>query len=162
MKASNLTKETILDYGITDKKLPDFRVGDTIEVALLVKDGEKQRTQFFKGDVIAAHNKGIGSTFTVRKIGANSIGVEKIIPYHATILEGVKVIKKGVVRRAKLNYIRERVGKAARVKEKILTKQQLQGQIKQATAPVEKPAPVVKKAAPAKPATDVEKKETKK
>lgn len=135
MKASSLTKETILDYGIQNKNIPDFRVGDTIEVALLVKDGDKQRTQYFKGDVIAAHNNGIGSTFTVRKIGANGVGVEKIIPYHASILEGIKVVKKGVVRRAKLNYIRERVGKAARVKEKVLTKEQLQSHLKKNAAP---------------------------
>ena len=80
--------------------------------------------QVFEGDVIAMHKKGISSTFTVRKIGANAVAVEKIFPFYAPLVESIKFIRKGKVRRAKLYYIRERIGKAARIKEKVLTKQQ--------------------------------------
>ena len=125
MKAINLTKETILDFGIQDRNFPAFRVGDTIEVAQLVKDGDKQRTQIFKGDVIAMHHNGISSTFTVRKI-SNGVGVERILPLHSKNIENIKIIKKGRVRRAKLGYLRDKEGKAARIKEKILTKDQIQ------------------------------------
>lgn len=124
MKAQVLTKETILNYGVEKRKFPAFRVGDTIEVAQIVKDGEKERIQLFQGDVIAMHSNGIASTFTVRKIGANNVGVERILPYHSQNISEIKVIRKGKVRRAKLNYLRGRTGRAARVEERVLTKEQ--------------------------------------
>ncbi len=126
MKANTLTKETVLDYGIQDRKFPEFKVGDTIEVAQLVKDGEKSRTQIFKGDVIAMHNNGIASTITVRKIGANNIGVEKIFPIYSVNVDSIILVKHGKVRRAKLTYLRDKVGKGSRIKERVMTKKQLE------------------------------------
>ena len=124
MKAQVLTKETILNYGVEKRNFPVFRVGDTVEVAQLIKEGEKERVQLFQGDVISMHNNGIASTFTVRKLGANNIGVERILPYHSLNISEIKVIKRGKVRRAKLKYLRYRTGRAARVKERVLTKEQ--------------------------------------
>lgn len=122
MKASKLTKETILDLNVVDRGFPAFSVGDTVEVGLIVKEGNKERIQKFLGDVICIHNKGIASTFTVRRVGANNIGVEKIFPYYAPVIDRIKVTRRGDVRRAKLYYVRDRVGKAARIKEKITRK----------------------------------------
>lgn len=124
MKARHLTSETILDLGTADRKFPQFRVGDTIEVSQLVSEGDKERVQLFEGDVISMHSNGVSSTFTVRRIGANGIGVERIFPYFTPKVSAIRVVKRGDVRRAKLNYIRERLGKAARIEEKVLTKEQ--------------------------------------
>lgn len=123
MKAQGLTKETILDYGIIDRGFPDFRVGDAIGVSQIIKEGDnKERTQLFAGDVIDIHRNGVASTFTVRRMGANNIGVERIFPYYSPIIEKIELIKRGKVRRANLGYIRERQGKAARIAEKVMTK----------------------------------------
>lgn len=124
MKAQVLTKETILNYGSQKRNFPAFRVGDTIEVAQKIKEGEKERVQLFQGDVISMHTNGIASTFTIRKIGANNVGVERILPYHSENIAEIKVIRRGKVRRAKLGYLRSRTGKAARVEEQVLTKEQ--------------------------------------
>lgn len=124
MKARKLTRETILSYGVEKRSFPEFRVGDTVEVAQVVKEGQKERIQQFKGDIIKFHNNGASTSFTVRKIGANGIGVERIFPLYSKNVNDVRVVKRGKVRRAKLNYIRERLGKAARVKELVLTKEQ--------------------------------------
>ena len=124
MKARVLTKETIKDVGVTDRGFPNFKVGDTIEIAQIVKEGEKERIQKFVGDVIAYHRNGIATTFMIRRIGANSIGVERIFPYYSPIISEIRLVKVGKVRRAKLFYVRDRVGKSARIKEKILTKEQ--------------------------------------
>lgn len=126
MKARGLTKETIMDLGVTDRNFPDFVVGDALEVGLVVKEGDKERLQLFSGDVIAFHRNGISTTFTVRKIGANAVGVERILPLYSPLIKTIKIIKKGDVRRAKLFYVRGLVGKAARLKERILTKEQKQ------------------------------------
>ena len=104
--------------------IPAFDSGDTVIVHVKIKEGEKERIQTFRGDVIAFHNNGISTTFMVRRIGADGIGVEKIFPYYSPNVADVKLVKTGDVCRAKLFYIRERVGKAARIKEKILTKEQ--------------------------------------
>ncbi|MBU4269859.1 50S ribosomal protein L19 [Candidatus Dependentiae bacterium] len=124
MKATVLTKETILDYEIKDRKFPEFRVGDTIEVGQIVKEGNKQRVQLYKGDVIAISNNGISSTFTVRKLSADGVFVERIFPYYSPMIDGVAIVKTGDVRRAKLYYLRDKVGKMARIKEMVLTKEQ--------------------------------------
>lgn len=118
MKARTLTKETILNYGCEDRGFPEFRVGDTIEVSQVVKEGDKERLQKFEGDVIDMKNNGIASTFTVRKIGSNSVGIERIYPYYSKNVSAVKLVRHGKVRRANLAYIRERVGKAAYVEER--------------------------------------------
>ncbi len=121
MKAKSYTKETIRDLALADREMPVFEVGDTIEVGQKIKEGNKYRVQKFQGDVIAKSSNGASSTFTVRKIGANAISVEKIFPVHLPTIESIRVLRKGVVRRAKLFYLRDRIGKRARVQEKRVT-----------------------------------------
>lgn len=124
MQAQTLTKETIAQLGVSERSFPKFRVGDTIAVSQIIKEGSKERIQVFQGDVIAMHRGGASTTFTVRSIRANNIAVERIYPYYSPIIDSIKVIKRGDVRRAKLFYLRDRIGKAARIKEKVLTKEQ--------------------------------------
>ena len=98
------------------KDIPQFRAGDTVSVGVRVIEGEKSRIQLFKGIVIAiSAGSGSSKTFTVRKI-SNGVGVERIFPLHSPNLESIKIDKKGKVRRAKLYYLRNRAGKAAKVK----------------------------------------------
>ncbi|WP_027720119.1 MULTISPECIES: 50S ribosomal protein L19 [unclassified Desulfurobacterium] len=97
--------------------LPDFRPGDTVRVYVKVKEGDKERVQAFEGVVIRKRGSGTDGTFTVRKV-SYGIGVERIFPFNATVIERVEVLKRGIVRRARLYYLRERKGKAARIKEK--------------------------------------------
>lgn len=124
MKAQTYTKETIKNIGMEDRGFPDFAIGDCISVALRIKEGDKERLQEFEGDVIARNMNGICSTFTIRRIGANSVPVERIFPYYAPTIASIKFVRKGDVCRAKLYYMRERIGKSARVKELVLTKEQ--------------------------------------
>ena len=124
MKAKQFTKETIGSIGMYDRKFPKFEIGDAIAVSLRIKEGDKERLQIFEGDVIAIHTKAASSTFTVRKIAANSIAVERIFPYYSPLIESIKWIRKGTVRRAKLYYMRDRIGKYSRVKEKVISRQQ--------------------------------------
>jgi large subunit ribosomal protein L19 len=124
MKAQKYTKETILHMGEKDRGFADFNIGDAVIVGQRIKEGDKERIQYFEGDVIAMKNNGISSTFTVRRIASNAVAVERIFPFYSELLESIKFVRRGKVRRAKLYYIRERIGKAARVKEKILTKEQ--------------------------------------
>ena len=93
-----------------------FNVGDTVKVHAKVKEGSRERIQIFEGTVIKRQNGGIKETFTVRKF-SNGVGVEKTWPVHSPIVEKIEVIRRGKVRRARLNYLRSRVGKAAKVKE---------------------------------------------
>ena len=97
---------------------PVVTVGDTVRVHLKVKEGNRERIQVFEGTVIAKKHGGIEETFTVRRI-SYGIGVEKVFPLHAPSIEKVEVVRHGKVRRAKLYYLRDRVGKAAKVKEQI-------------------------------------------
>jgi len=142
MKASKLTRETINELGMFDRNFPEFNVGDTVAVSLKVKEGGKERIQVFAGDVIAMHKNGASSTFTVRKIGANAVSVEKVFPYYSPLIDSIKFVRGGKIRRAKLYYIRERIGKAARVAEKVLTKEQkeLKAQKKRAQKKAAAPA----------------------
>ena len=95
--------------------LPEFKVGDTLKLGLKVVDRkEGERIQNFEGILIRESGSGIRKTITVRKIGANGVGVERIVPLHAPVLAAVTVVSKGNVRRAKLYYLRDRIGKAAR------------------------------------------------
>lgn len=119
MKANKLTKETIHTVGIVDKEMPAFAPGDKLVISQRIKEGDKERIQLFEGDVIAIKKNGNASTFTVRKIGAHSVAVERIFPLYSPLIKEIKVIKKGDVRRAKLYYVRTRVGKATRFKERI-------------------------------------------
>ena len=97
-------------------KVPEFKVGDTVRVHNKIKEGTRERVQIFEGTVIKRQNGGARETFTVRK-NSNGIGVEKTWPLHSPFVENVEVIRRGKVRRAKLYYLRDRVGKAAKVKE---------------------------------------------
>ena len=100
------------------KNIPDFKSGDKVKVGVKVIEGNRSRVQQFEGTVISiSSGAGISKTFTVRKI-SNGIGVERIFPIHSPVIDEIKVIKKGKVRRAKLYYLRSRKGKAAKVKEK--------------------------------------------
>ena len=97
-------------------EVPQFNVGDTVRVHGKIKEGNRERIQIFEGTVIKRQNGGARETFTVRK-NSNGIGVEKTWPLHSPSVDNVEVVRKGKVRRAKLNYLRDRVGKAAKVKE---------------------------------------------
>jgi large subunit ribosomal protein L19 len=124
MKAKQFTKETITALGTANRGFPKFNVGDTIVVSQKIKEGDKERLQAFEGDVIAMRKNGVSSTFTVRKIGANNVSVERIFPYYSPLIDSITFKRQGNVRRAKLFYLRDRLGKAARVQEKIMTKEQ--------------------------------------
>ena len=97
---------------------PEFRVGDTVRVHALIKEGNRERVQVFEGTVLKRQGGSSRETFTVRK-NSNGIGVEKTWPLHSPHVVKVEVIRRGKVRRAKLNYLRDRVGKAAKVKERV-------------------------------------------
>ena len=99
-------------------ELPKFGIGDGVKVYIRIVEGEKTRTQLFEGTVIAKKGGGISETFTVRRV-AYGVGVEKTFPLHSPNVEKVVVFREGKVRRAKLFYLRDRVGKAAKVKEKV-------------------------------------------
>lgn len=99
------------------KKVPQFRAGDTLRLAIRIREGDKSRIQNFEGICIARRGTGVGETFIVRKIGANNVGVERIFPIYSESLEEIAVLRKGRVRRARLFYLRNRRGKAARIKE---------------------------------------------
>ncbi len=122
MKAAKYTRETIREIGVRDTQYPEFNIGDTIAVSQRIQEGDKERLQVFEGDVIARHENGASSTFMIRKISVNSVPVERIFPLYSPIIESIKFIRKGKVRRAKLYYMRKRVGKSARVQEDILSK----------------------------------------
>lgn len=124
MKAKRYTKETIRELGVTARPYPEFNVGDTIIVSQRIKEGDKERTQDFEGDVIAIRKHGASSTFTIRKMGANNVSVERIFPYYSPLIEEITFKRKGSVRRSKLYYVRGRLGKSARIQEQIMTKQQ--------------------------------------
>jgi large subunit ribosomal protein L19 len=100
------------------KELPVVNVGDNVRVYNKIVEGDKERIQLFEGTVIAKHNGGISETFTVRRV-SYGVGVEKTFPIHSPNVDKVEIIRAGKVRRAKLFYIREKVGKASKVKEKI-------------------------------------------
>ncbi len=97
--------------------LPEFRPGDTIKVHVRVVEGNRERTQVFEGVVIARNGSGLDASFTVRKVSFG-VGVERVFPVNAPIIQKVEVTRRGDVRRSKLYYLRDRVGKAARIKEK--------------------------------------------
>ena len=98
------------------EELPEIRVGDTVRVHVRIKEGARERIQVFEGTIIARKHGGIGETITVRRI-SYGVGVEKVFPVHAPSIEKIELVRHGKVRRAKLYYLRNRVGKAAKVKE---------------------------------------------
>ena len=97
---------------------PEVNVGDTVRVHLKVKEGSRERIQVFEGTVIAKKHGGIEETFTVRRV-SYGVGVEKVFPVHSPTIQKVELVRRGKVRRAKLYYLRDRVGKAAKVKERL-------------------------------------------
>ncbi len=111
----NIT-ETISKELTKGNDLPNFKAGDNITVYYTIKEGDKQRTQFFKGDVIQRKGSGVTETFTIRKI-SHSVGVERIFPINSPLIEKIELNKKGKVRRARIYYLRELTGKKARIKE---------------------------------------------
>ena len=99
-------------------EVPAFNIGDTVTVHNRIKEGDKERIQLFEGTVIAKHGGGISETFTVRRV-SYGVGVEKTFPIHSPNVDKIVVVREAKVRRAKLYYLRDRVGKAAKVKEKV-------------------------------------------
>ena len=111
----NILDSVAQDY--LKKEVPAFNVGDTVKVHVKIKEGNRESIQVFEGFVLKRQNGGIAETFTVRRI-ASGVGVEKTFPVHSPWVEKIEVVKKGKVRRAKLNYMRGRTGKAAKIKSK--------------------------------------------
>ena len=106
----------LMTEGMLKADKPEVNIGDTVKVHVRIKEGEKERIQIFEGTVIAKNNSGISETFTVRRV-AYGCGVEKTFPLHSPNVAKVEVVRLGKVRRAKLYYLRDRVGKASKVKE---------------------------------------------
>jgi len=100
------------------KEMPVFDIGDTVKVNVKIREGERERIQVFEGTVIARKGSGVSETFTVRRL-SYGVGVERVFPIHSPNVKGVDIVRKGRVRRAKLYYLRDRVGKAAKVKEQL-------------------------------------------
>ncbi len=113
---SNIIEE--IEKEQMNRELPAFGPGDTVVVNVRVKEGNRERLQAFEGVVIAKRNRGLNSSFTVRKI-SHGEGVERVFQAYSPAIESIKVKRRGDVRRAKLYYLRERTGKAARIKEKV-------------------------------------------
>ena len=109
----NILDQVTMDY--KKENIPEFNVGDTLKVYVKIIEGSRERIQVFEGYVLKKQHGGINETFTVRKL-SNGIGVEKTFPLHSPKIEKIEVVKKGKVRRAKLNYMCERTGKAAKIK----------------------------------------------
>ena len=115
------TIEEINQYNVkkilSEKKIPEFHPGDVVKVGVRITEGKKDRIQYFEGVCIAKKNRDLNSSFTVRKISFGE-GVERVFPLYGTLIDSIQVIRHGNVRRAKLYYLRELVGKKARIKEK--------------------------------------------
>ena len=99
------------------KDLPKFNIGDTVKVSVNIREGDRERIQMFEGTVIARNGSGVSETFTVRRV-SYGVGVERVFPINSPNVQNIEVTRKGKVRRSKLYYLRDRVGKAAKVKEK--------------------------------------------
>ena len=118
----NVMQSIAQEYMKSD--IPAFNVGDTVKVHVKIKEGSRERIQVFEGFVLKRQNGGIGETFTVRRI-ASGVGVEKTFPIHSPLIAKIEVVRRGDVRRAKLNYMRERTGKSAKIKAKEYSEEQL-------------------------------------
>lgn len=108
----------IIEAGSVQKELPEFKIGDTVRVGVRIREGKNERIQMFEGTVIAVKGSSISKTFTVRRV-SYGVGIERVFPMNSANVDSVKVVRHGKVRRAKLYYLRDRVGKAAKVKEDI-------------------------------------------
>ena len=108
----------IISADSVKQEIPAFEVGDTVRIGVNIREGDKERVQMFEGTVIARKGSGISETFTVRRV-SYGVGIERVFPIHSPNVKEVKVIRRGKVRRAKLYYLRDRVGKATKVKEQV-------------------------------------------
>lgn len=108
----------LIAAGSVKPELPSFSIGDTVKVDVNIREGERERIQTFEGTVIAKKGSGVAETFTVRRV-SYGVGVERVFPLHSPNVKNVQVIRRGRVRRSKLYYLRDRVGKAAKVKQQI-------------------------------------------
>ena len=143
---------------LSEKKIPDFFPGDVVKVGVRITEGKKERIQYFEGVCIAKKNRDINSSFTVRKISFGE-GVERTFPLYGTLIDTIKVIRSGKVRRAKLYYLRDRTGKSARIAEKIRKKIGIDIDVKPETVNEENLAPVTKEVEQkSEPATSLESK----
>lgn len=112
------TMEVFNQKNMKQDNVPTAQIGDSVRVHVKIKEGSRERIQVFEGTVIAKKHGGISETFTVRRV-AHGCGIERVFPLHSPVVDRVEVVRKGKVRRAKLYYLRDRVGKAAKVKEQI-------------------------------------------
>ena len=135
---------------LSEKKIPDFFPGDVVKVGVRITEGKKERIQYFEGVCIAKKSRDINSSFTVRKISFGE-GVERTFPLYGTVIDSIKVIRSGKVRRAKLYYLRDRTGKSARIAEKIRKKIGIDIDVKPETVTEENLAPAEKESAPESP-----------
>ena len=135
---------------LSEKKIPDFFPGDVVKVGVRITEGKKERIQYFEGVCIAKKSRDINSSFTVRKISFGE-GVERAFPLYGTVIDSIKVIRSGKVRRAKLYYLRDRTGKSARIAEKIRKKIGIDIDVKPETVTEENLAPAEKESAPESP-----------
>ncbi len=139
------TIEEINQYNVkkilTEKKIPNFFTGDVIKVGVRITEGKKERVQYFEGVCIAKKNRSLNSSFTVRKISFGE-GVERTFPLFGTVIDSIKVIRHGKVKRAKLYYLRDRTGKSARIAEKIRKKIGIDIEVKPETVTEETLAPI--------------------
>ena len=127
---------------LSEKKIPDFFPGDVVKVGVRITEGKKERIQYFEGVCIAKKNRDLNSSFTVRKISFGE-GVERTFPLYGTVIDSIKVIRSGKVRRAKLYYLRDRTGKSARIAEKIRKKIGIDIDVKPEKVNEENLAPVI-------------------
>ena len=161
------TKEEINQNNVkkilSEKKIPEFFPGDVVKVGVRITEGKKERIQYFEGVCIAKKSRNLNSSFTVRKISFGE-GVERTFPLFGTVIDSIKVIRSGKVRRAKLYYLRDRTGKSARIAEKIRKKIGIDIDVKPETVTEENLAPDNKKEEVSKvevvPAAEVKKEET--
>ena len=130
---------------LSEKKIPEFYPGDVVKVGVRITEGKKERIQYFEGVCIAKKSRDLNSSFTVRKISFGE-GVERTFPLYGTVIDTIKVIRSGKVRRAKLYYLRDRTGKSARIAEKIRKKIGIDVDVKPETVTEENLAPVSKDA----------------
>ena len=128
---------------LSEKKIPEFFPGDVVKVGVRITEGKKERIQYFEGVCIAKKSRDLNSSFTVRKISFGE-GVERTFPLFGTVIDSIKVIRSGKVRRAKLYYLRDRTGKSARIAEKIRKKIGIDIDVKPETVTEENLAPITK------------------
>ena len=140
------TIEDINHYNVkkilSEKKIPEFFPGDVVKIGVRITEGKKERIQYFEGVCIAKKNRDLNSSFTVRKISFGE-GVERTFPLFGTVIDSIKVIRSGKVRRAKLYYLRDRTGKSARIAEKIRKKIGIDVDVKPETITEKNLAPVI-------------------